>query len=782
MSENIGVVDWFTKRVLTNIQYPEDSDQQLEKLVEEVVCIFDKSQKLSHVANHIYDNFSNHDIFIKACSDSKFPVCSLFHHLKITSGIAVCLLLQKLDKEQEFIEKSLEEYGISADYKTKDLISLIRIAAMVSGIGKIKTNKTDSAQKSYSNHSQQSKEIIESILSKTCSPLVGTYELEKILPLLVLRYNFGGTLTSLEQLLNESDSIASAADRINEIEYQYSNGVITIKSNDRIFPHEIILNTPNLSFTETPHTSIIGYKQSIIQNIKLKDNSAKTSQLFVDHISHGVPVVHHGDEKAHSESIGLLSVDIMGIQGFINEADNLKMLRGGSAIVDKVLKRTEEFIAQEVCREAVLFSGGGNLLSFIPNTEKHKQKLSKKIEDETREISSGGLKAAVVTLEEPLSIVAGRFNQVLQDSQDKLEHKKNSERERKIIPTKTKICGYCFKRGLLNTFDKCNVCRNKEIYGQSLKDATYMEYVPQIAGTHFPTTLSDIGDSIAVLLIDGNLMGRLFQQTMTPAEYSYKSQVFDSKFKDILKRTIDSFLKNEINLELIKHEKDGKTYLGLDVLYAGGDDILMIINAKVAVNFSVALLRNIARSFVFEKRFNDGSQFKNPVVTASCGIAIADNKFPIYFLLNSARDMESIAKKEFRKHTKTNDFNIIELPTGAIALTAINSAMPTSAYSAFIVNDDPKKVSDDLTTLQQLINFAFGSKKSLVTEIVTCGNSVQERLNLIKFMYSSINRKERDIKLEDCEWMSYALLNEDILQASKMLIPHLLRQGEERSS
>jgi len=275
-------------------------------------------------------------------------------------------------------------------------------------------------------------------------------------------------------------------------------------------------------------------------------------------------------------------------------------------------------------------------------------------------------------------------------------------------------------------------------------------------------------------------MGRMFQQTTTPAEYTYKSQIFNSRFEVILKNTISNFLENEEKRELVVQKEEGKSYLGIDVLYAGGDDILMIMNARGAVQFSQMLVNNIAEEFSFEKVFHNGTVFKNNIVTVSCGIAIADYKFPIYFLLEAARKMESKAKTAFRQN-KANEFGIIPLPRGSIAVTAISSAMPGNDYSCFVLDSASNKVdSQNLDKINHIIDFELSGKdRAMVSDIITCGDSNLEKLNLIKFMYSSLSRKKGRVELGDCEWMSDMLLNSGVLKTAKMLIPHLRKEAVE---
>ncbi|MBC7086210.1 MAG: HD domain-containing protein [Methanomethylovorans sp.] len=773
MSDNIGVVDWFTKKK-KDVKYPEQSDKLLDELISEIICVFEKSSKMSSIADELYKLFEGSSLLNEISSDSRFPICSLFHHLKNTSGIAVCLMLQKLDVDEKYGHKGLTEYGITVEYEKKDLIALIRIAALLHDIGKPRSYTSSSTYHSYHNHTKQSKEIIEQILSTAKSSIVEKYELKKILPLLASKHHQRDADTSFENLLSTADTIASAADRINEIGYEYDGNVLKLTSNDKIFPHEINVDAGDLKCLSLPSTVILGNKQSESFNVELKDKSAKSARLFYDKVSGGGPVYWLGKHNKPSGSIGVLSLDVMGIQSFVTEVDKLPMLRGASSIVEDVLKCAERIISEKVCKEAILFSGGGNLLSFIPNIKEFGEQLVAQIEKETKKLSKEGLSVAIIVLEENLADVAGKFDKVLKDSQDTLDGKKNETAEREIVPPTKKICGYCFKRPKCDSSDMCTVCKIKKEEGVSVGRSIYKDYVPHIVGLNEPTELNHIGDSIAVLVIDGNMMGRLFQQTTTPAEYTYKSQVFGSKFKEILRKTISNFCNNPEKQEMLKYTDDnGNTYLGIFPVYAGGDDALIIMNAKGSLDFASSLISNIADEFAFEIRFNDNNYFKNYVVTASCGIAIADSKFPLYFLLNAAREMESKAKKAFREETKTNKLKIIELPKGSIAVKAVSSAMPENQFSCFVLKADHEAGNKNLAELIYLVDYANKSNRSLISDIITCGTSEIERLNMIKFMYSSLGRKTSDIGIDDCERMVKVLLDDELLNAARMVVPHI---------
>lgn len=786
MSENISAVDWFTKERINNKINSEQINILLDKLVEDIIQAFNESSSLEKIADDISNILENNPLIRDISSDSRLPVCSLLHHIKITSGIAVCLVLQEIDGKSNDIQTCLGEYGIESNYEEKDLIALVRIASLLHNIGKLKSYTSASKDQEYYHYT---KKIIERILSETTSSLVDKMELRKILPQLASVHNSSDDNTKLEEIIHNADTVASAADTIYDVKGTYNDGSIVVKCTDKIFPHEIDLNAGGLRCNYTSPV-ILGPET---KPVEIKSSEGQNIQLFVDNTVHGGPVQNISNNTPHiSGKIGILSIDMTGIQDFISEAEKLKMLRGGSSIVDDALKRATKVISENVCKEAVLFDGGGNLLSFIPNT---RFSLGEEIKEKIRTISENGLKPAIVTFEPSLDDIGLKFESILKESQDQLVIEKNKTKNGSILENTKHVCKYCFKREEICTYDKnkmCKVCYIKMKTGDKNKFETSKKYIPDTHRLERPTELEHIGNSIAAIAIDGNMMGRMFQQTNTPAEYTYKSQTFSTKFEDIIKSTIKDFLNNKKNLELIKHKYKEKNqlgkhkendYLGIDVLYVGGDDVLIIMNAKGAVRFTEMLVNNIAKIFTFKMNFDNGITFKNPIVTISCGIAIADSKFPIYFLLNAARRMESKAKEKFRCETETDDFGLIKVTKGAIAVTAISSAMPNNEFSAFVLTDDNLIDDMNLLKLNKIIDLALDDNnnyRAFVADILTCGSLEQERLNLIKFMYSSIKRKINITDLDHYKLMAEVLLNDELLKASQMIIPHLWHDSEEK--
>ncbi len=786
--ENIAVTDWFTKKRGT-IVYPDESDIKLDELVTEIVKGF-TGDDLEDAADSTYAILKESNFYNQICSDSRLPVCSLFHHSRNTSGIAVCLAAQKADIAPDFKKKCLGQYGTSinicANYSDRDFKALIRIASLLHDIGKPRSYTSEKKGLPFHNHTTQTEEIVAHILEKAPEALVSKYELDKILPKLASKHHSRDSETVLEKLIGSADSIASGADRMYDVSGKFENNSVFVESTDKIFPHEINFDGGDLQCLETPHTEIIGYKGKITKSAKSKlKPGEKTIVLFSDPMICGGAMQYLGAESEFSGSIGLLALDIMQIQDYINEAEKLPMLRGGSSIVDDILENAGKIIASEVCEEAILFKGGGNLLAFVPSDNEIQHDVKKQIKDMIRKTSDEGLEGALATKTVQLNEL-NKFPIVLENLQDEIDKEKNQARKLKIIrPTnRDEVCSFCFKR-ISSTFNNekiCKVCAEKKSSGLEQKHERENKYLDiellKRYKLYRPSQLQEIGDSIAVIAIDGNMMGRIFMQTMTPAEYNYKSEFFDKNFKDEVRNTTREFIEHNETRLLIDHNYEGKKYAGIDHIYVGGDDILLIMNAKGAIRFCEMLVKNISERFKFSRKFFDGTLFENPTVTISCGIAIADAKFPIYFLLETARKMENIAKRAFRDKTKTDELNLIHSPAGTIALTAVSGAMPSDDHVCFVLPDN----ENELGFLNNLVSKSLNKEnRSKISSLVTCGKTEHERLNFIKSIYSSGLRKESTPSewLDDCEWMVQVLGNEKLNRSAKMIIPQIWHTKEE---
>jgi hypothetical protein len=649
-------------------------------------------------------------------SDSRLPICSLYHHLVNTAGIAVCFAIDK-------------RYDNSMRDK-------IRVSSLLHDIGKLKELGKGVE------HVEETERKLEELLSRI--DWLEDADKRYIKRLTVKHHSasyYGRYKADAmdERLISKADSVSSASDRRYEVEWKDSE----VESKDAIFPHI-------LKFGDGEEVVLGRKKKEKVEDVEWYSKAMP----FYDEIVEGGVIV--GDYPVFEGRIGLLALDIRGIQGFIKEAVKLNALRGGSAIVEEALEAAKGVISGKISPETVLFARGGNLVSFLPLNKELQEGLKKEIEERIKGISKGGLKVAIAINDYDIDRVAKSFDEVLKDIFGRVGEEKSKplllKTEEVIEPARSgEVCPYCFNRKNSPGYkdgenEICEVCyekigkgRNKKWVYKEYTESVVRELKPQNGELKPPDELSQIGDNIAVILIDGNMLGQMFVQTMTPAEYSFKSEVFDSEFREVLKETIKNF--SNKHRSLVVHEvksqvkSQDQEFFGLDLLYAGGDDVLIIMNAKGALGFAKELAEQIANRFKFNSKL-----FSTSTVTISAGIAIADSKFPIYFLIEKAEEALEDAKKAFRREVKVDEFGFHERPEGAISFASVTGAMPSERNYTFVLGKESETVRRIVEYVERVNLKDY--PRSLISLLMNCGEGKEERLNLIKHLYSRLGEKE----------------------------------------
>lgn len=746
-----GVVNWFRKR--------REDAKEGEKIWETIKNnILGRQHEgryhdLSSFARILSEVLEECDDLKCIPSDTRLPICSLYHHLKSTAGIAVCL-------------------GIDRGYD-HSLLTKLRIAGLLHDIGKLR------APGKGLEHVKASEEMIDELLSDIdWLKEEDKHYIKRLAPRHhgASHYEKYRAEKDEERLLSLADSISSASDRRYEV--SFDDGVV--KSRDKIFPHLLTIGGRKIVLGRC------GKKE-------ISDPRYDKNRYFYDEIVYGGQII--GDYKPFEGKIGLLALDIQGIQGFIREAKKLNALRGGSKIIEDALEAAKKVISEKVSPEAILFAGGGNLVSFLPGNKEVQNGIKSEIEDRIKDISSGALRVAVVSESFEIDRVAKEFDRVLKDLFELVEDEKGKpyslRKDEVLDPERSdKVCHYCFRRKVSRTYQEdqiCEVCFKKINVGRSDKwEHRYTKDVADKLKLKLPHELSHIGDNIAILSIDGNMMGRIFTQTMTPAEYSFKSESFDKGLERILKETIKEFSGNKYLIchKTKKNEKDREKteFLALDVIYRGGDDILIIMNAKGALGFGEMFIKRVSEGFRFES-----SLYSSPTVTLSCGIAIADHKFPIYFLIEKAEKLLDEAKRAFRNGIRRNEYNLFELPDGAISFATVTSAMPGRGGHKFVLPEDDGR-------LGMIVSYAEAVQtekdvKPIISMVINCDEDAIERLNLIKHLYSRLSDREIFEKagkaldkspLEICSEVCEILSREDRVRGGLKEIIPMVWGGDDR--
>jgi len=768
---DVGAVDWFTKEREEKVNLEEVKAELIKEIVEKSKNTNrDKKNNFKKFADITWKVLKENEDLKKICADSRLPICSLFHHLKNTSAVAVCMAIDRgCDKET---------------------VRKIRVASLLHDIGKLESWQKYGEMGFGIEHVKATEKIVGEILSKCGLEWMDKTDICHYIPRLASRHHRGkwaeGYLPEgSEKIIADADSIASATDRVYDV---ICEGVekgkceVTIKSKDRIFPHKIIFEKCDFN-PENKEDENIAIGRLEERRVKLSlskgfDNRKHSAKVFYDEIVKGYSIKYLGHPGQLNGEIGLLLLDIQGIQNFISEAKKLHALRGGSYIVEKAQEIAESIISKKVCPEAVLFKGGGNLLAFVPSII-NKDKLRNDIESEIERLSKKGLKCKIFIKNYAMDRVAGNFDEILKDIFDKVNEEKNKPyTSGAVIRAKEHkdICDYCFKRIIRGNQDDencCEVCSEKIGVGRVQKDIM-RKYTKKVINDKElkckrSNELGHIGNNIAVIAMDGNMMGRCFQQTMTPAEYNYKSETFDKELKKIFKEFIYDFCSNN------KKNVINNGYLSIDPLYIGGDDILLITNTKIALKFAEEFIKEISQKFTFKPKAIEG--YETPIVTFSIGIAMANHKFPIYFLIRKAHELQKKASRAFRKNVSVNDLKLHNLPKGAISFSAVTSAMPSEESHTFVFPDDKEKFEKLLDGMRYATE-RQENKKSFVSLIINTEDDKESKLNAIKYLYARMGAKEK-ITIEDCEYASELIKDNDILNALKSAVPMVWHSKKE---
>lgn len=182
---------------------------------------------------------------------------------------------------------------------------------------------------------------------------------------------------------------------------------------------------------------------------------------------------------------------------------------------------------------------------------------------------------------------------------------------------------------------------------------------------------------VGLVYADGNAMGRLVQEIDSPETCRTFSTIVDASIREACYCTLSQVCEPEI-APIREGRSNGP--LPADILLLGGDDLLVLLPADLALDFALiatkkfesltrdhiaALPEGSARAFFRDRQVE--------CMTISCGVAFAKATYPFYLLLDLAEDLLRSAKKAGSRDSKVGpyfapayiDFHLIVGPQGA---------------------------------------------------------------------------------------------------------------------
>jgi hypothetical protein len=182
---------------------------------------------------------------------------------------------------------------------------------------------------------------------------------------------------------------------------------------------------------------------------------------------------------------------------------------------------------------------------------------------------------------------------------------------------------------------------------------------------------------IGLVYADGNAMGRLVQETDSPETCRAFSTIVDDSIRDACYHALTQVCEPEI-AAVRENRLNGP--LPADILLLGGDDLLVMLPADLALDFALIVTEKF-ESLTGEgiatlseekaRMFFQSRQVER--MTISCGVAFAAATYPFYLLRDLAKELLHSAKKTGSSDPKVGpyyapsyvDFHLVVGPQGA---------------------------------------------------------------------------------------------------------------------
>lgn len=498
----------------------------------------------------------------------------------------------------------------------------------------------------------------------------------------------------------------------------------------------------------------------------------------------------------------LLAGDVNAIKDFVFETSSLPQIRGGS----ELLLECEESIRGSLQKRygyQVIYCGGG---SFLLEVEASQAEALKQ-DIERLYLNTTGTVTVTIVLEDPpppalpssspedrwamrlvkASIEASQAGDFARRTGFLAAQMRGAKTRKTAAPFYEalpfgKHCDRCGKRmaGYPDRVegDKtlCTVCdlrdregreRKKQINGQEVRGRFNQEFWQKHGSdytAHQPEDLDTLLKTVdrkylAFLYADGNDIGNLLQRARSEKDYRVLSQALEEGTKQAIYEAIQAACG-----EALKE----KAPWPFDIVNIGGDDVTLLIQAGYAWEVAVTFLERFEQKVHqrLQKDLRDWPEGWPERITASCGIAIADVKYPIRYLERLAADLVKEAKKVAKKESKNpcSAVTFLWLPS-PVASERIEPLM--GFYSRRPAGDLPCELTTRPYTLQQAEEILKASR-----EVAKWPRTLRHRWAeaLERGVMISVNTIHYDIarRAEDKREKTYQTL----VQIGKLVMPN----------
>jgi CRISPR-associated protein Cmr2 len=389
------------------------------------------------------------------------------------------------------------------------------------------------------------------------------------------------------------------------------------------------------------------------------------------------------DQKLHDllqrddTSVALLVADVDRVQDYVFESVKLPEIRGGSELLENL--NIEEiprlFEARGLPGECILAKGGGSLLALVPVA--HADKLAQSIERLYPERTD----AATITCDwrsiTPQMIVKGYpadagapFSSLVRWAGVWLRRRKEDKAPGPFFeaPPHAVRCRSCKQRSASTIYRYpdgeewpiCQVCHNKiawsgrrearrhwiKLFDENLSDEQRQAYYgKERRPVELAEDLATIGNAcctrqgyVGFVYLDADGAGEYMLHRETPKAYCDAAEHLT---KAALRATVHALASN-LKPVKIEGEDEDKWRHPFEIITVGGDDVILIVPADVALPIAVQISEEFHAQMaqLAEQR----GQPEACSLTMSGGVVIADDHNPVRVLLQISKELLRNAK------------------------------------------------------------------------------------------------------------------------------------------
>jgi hypothetical protein len=338
----------------------------------------------------------------------------------------------------------------------------------------------------------------------------------------------------------------------------------------------------------------------------------------------------------------LILLDTDRIKEYVFATGRLAEIRGASALLEELnLERTREVVRSACSATDIVYNNGGSALVEAPTTDDERIITAVKAlyRKETWAASISGASLPY----DP----QGRYGEQVREVAIKLRRAKDEKpREAHVtVAPWLHICDACGQYPASHVDGEqliCTACQLKRQEGgpqRSIFWTGFLRKAERIGGNpwqdnQLPRDLDEIGavssppGYIGFLYADGNSMGKVLEKLDKRDDYAGFAQTVDHLTRDVVHQALLRYAQ--------PRTVKGREIAPFEILLMGGDDLMVVTTADLAVNVALDIVRQ------YEERAPSETGHG---LTLSLGLVLARAHFPIYAMHDLAADLLKSAKR-----------------------------------------------------------------------------------------------------------------------------------------